>query len=203
MQSLTQNGQELPLAGLEGRTERLEPNSSPQQNTPGNSQKSSDENKPGQQASAAGRDQQSSQQKNGQNQQSDQNQSAEGQAQGQTAEKPQSAQGHASDQSAQKGSDAHSGVGRQDGAKEIRDAEQLKAMGKLAEIIGKRSANLTGEMTVETSSSKQQLRTGYSQRVGQHSDSSGEINRNEVPLMYQHYVREYMEQVRKQDKENQ
>ena len=50
-------------------------------------------------------------------------------------------------------------------------------MGKLAEIIGKRSANLTGEVTVETSSGKQRLKTEDSQRVGQHSNAGGEINR--------------------------
>ena len=34
--------------------------------------------------------------------------------------------------------------------------------------------------------------------MGRHSDLGGEINRDEIPLMYQQYVREYMEQVRKQ-----
>ena len=70
-------------------------------------------------------------------------------------------------------------------------------MGKLAEIIGKRSANLTGDMTVETASGNQQLKTEYSQRMGHHADLGGEINRNEIPLMYQQYIRDYMEAVRK------
>jgi len=156
-----------------------------------------------QQASSNNKDQQGSQQQDGKGQQSDQNQTAEGQGQGQTAEKAESAQGQSSDQSPQKGADAHSGVGRQDGDKGIKDAEQLKAMGKLADLIGKRSAQLTGEMTVETSSGKQQLRTQYSQKLGEHSDSGGEINRNEVPPMFQRYVREYMEEVRRTDKSNQ
>ena len=73
-------------------------------------------------------------------------------------------------------------------------------MGKLAEIIGKRSADLTGEATVETYSGKQRLKTEDSQRVGQHSDLGGEINRDEIPLMYQQYVREYMERVHKEAK---
>jgi hypothetical protein len=156
-----------------------------------------------QQASSNNKDQAGSQQQDGKGQQSDQNQTAEGQGQGQTAEKAESAQGQSSDQSPQKGADAHSGVGRQDGDKGIKDAEQLKAMGKLADLIGKRSAQLTGEMTVETSSGKQQLRTQYSQKLGEHSDSGGEINRNEVPPMFQRYVREYMDEVRKTDKSNQ
>jgi hypothetical protein len=167
-------------------------------------EKSTQEKSAGQQQAASNnKDQQGGQQQDGKGQQSDQNQTAEGQGQGQTAEKAESAQGQSSDQSPQKGADAHSGVGRQDGDKGIKDAEQLKAMGKLADLIGKRSAQLTGEMTVETSSGKQQLRTQYSQKLGEHSDSGGEINRNEVPPMFQRYVREYMEEVRKTDKSNQ
>jgi len=76
----------------------------------------------------------------------------------------------------------------------------LKAMGKLAEIIGKRSASATGDVMVENPSGKQHLQTEYSGRVGQHSDLGGEINRDEIPLMYQQYVREYMSQVRRQVK---
>ena len=76
-------------------------------------------------------------------------------------------------------------------------------MGKLAEIIGKRSASLTGDMTVETPSSKQQLKTAYSQKTGQHQDLGGEINRDEVPLADQQYVRDYMDEVHKQAKANQ
>ncbi len=149
--------------------------------------------------SAANAAPKSGEQSNGEkarNDQSREDQNGEGQAQGQTSERPQNSQGHSSDQSAQKGSDAQSGVGRQDGDKEIKNAEQLKAMGKLAELIGKRSANLTGDMTVETPSGKQQLKTAYTQQTGQHTDSGGEIHHNDVPMMYQSYVREYMEQVR-------
>ena len=189
---------------LSSLASKMQPNSSQQQQSQGN-QNAASEKKDGQQqqASNSNRDQQGSKQQEGKGQQSDQNQTTEGQGQGQTAEKAQSAQGRSSDQSPQKGADAHSGVGRQDGDKDIKDAEQLKAMGKLADIIGKRSANVTGDMTVETSSGKQQLKTQYSQRLSQHSDSGGEINRNEIPAIYQHYVREYMEQVRKTDKSNQ
>ncbi len=184
---------------------KMQPNQNQQgQQGPAKDEKSAQEKAAGQQqASSNTKDQKGSQQQDGKGQQSDQNQTAEGQGQGQTAEKAESAQGQSSDQSPQKGADAHSGVGRQDGDKGIKDAEQLKAMGKLADLIGKRSAQLTGEMTVETSSGKQQLRTQYSQKAGEHSDSGGEINRNEVPPMFQQYVREYMEEVRKADKSNQ
>ena len=69
-------------------------------------------------------------------------------------------------------------------------------MGKLAEIIGKRSASLTGDMQV-VPSGKQRLQTDYTHAQGQHSDLGGEINRDEVPVEDQEYVREYMEMVRK------
>ena len=69
-------------------------------------------------------------------------------------------------------------------------------MGKLAEIIGKRSASLTGDMQIEPSG-KQQLQTGYTHQQGQHADLGGEINRDEIPVEDQEYVREYMELVRK------
>ncbi len=144
---------------------------------------------------------QQGQQQDARNQQSSQDQSSEGQTQAQASERTQASQGRSSDSMPEKGADAHSGIGRQDGEKGVKEAEQLAAMGKLAEIIGKRSANLTGDMTVETPSGKQQLKTAYSQKLGHHSDSGGEINRDDIPLADQQYVREYMEMVRKQSTE--
>lgn len=133
------------------------------------------------------------------NQSQSQQQSSQGQSEAQASEKNTGAQSHASDESAdRKGSDAHSGVGRQDGEKSTKEAEQLRAIGKIEEIIGKRSATLTGDMTIETRSGHQPLQTQYSGRVGHHADLGREIDRDEVPLALQNYVREYMEQVRKQ-----
>ena len=62
---------------------------------------------------------------------------------------------------------------------------------------------VTGDMTVETSSTNQQLKTQYSGRVGQHADLGGEINRDEIPLVYRDYVREYMQLVHKQAEKQQ
>jgi hypothetical protein len=104
--------------------------------------------------------------------------------------------GPSSDQQASK--QPGSGIGRQDGSKDVKLAEQLAAMGKISEIIGKRSANVTGEVTVEVSSGNQQLRTPYSQSKAAHADAGGEISRDEVPVALQPYVQEYFEQVRKQ-----
>jgi len=93
--------------------------------------------------------------------------------------------------------DGKSGIGRQDGDKSLKEAEQLAAMGKISEIIGKRSQNVTGEVMVEVASGNQQLRTQYSQRKAAHADTGGEINRDEVPLAYQQYVQSYFEEIRK------
>jgi hypothetical protein len=94
--------------------------------------------------------------------------------------------------------DGKSGIGKQDGDKAAREAAELAAMGKISEIIGKRSANITGEMMVEVSSGKQQLKTQYSDRNGSHAEAGGEVNRDEVPLAYQQYVQQYFAQMRKQ-----
>lgn len=130
----------------------------------------------------------------------DANAAAQGQAR--TTEKTSSAQSRSSQESAdQKSADSQSGIGHTNGDKEIKTSEELKAMGKLAEIIGKRSANLTGDMAVETPTSGEQLKTQYSGRTARHSDSGGEINRDEIPVMYRDYVRDYMELVHKQAEE--
>ena len=93
--------------------------------------------------------------------------------------------------------DGKSGIGKQDGDKAAREAAELAAMGKLSEIIGKRAANISGEVMVEVSPGKQQLKTQYSQQNAAHADSGGEINRDEVPLAYQQYVQQYFAQIRK------
>ena len=91
-----------------------------------------------------------------------------------------------------------SGIGRQDGSKDVKLAEQLAAMGKISEIIGKRAANVTGEVTVEVENSNRQVRTPYAQSDAHHAQAGGEINRDEVPVALQAYVQQYFEQVRKQ-----
>ncbi len=172
------------------------------QNSSQKAEQSSEPNKPEQ--NDAANNSQRNQSAKAQRQQARNDPSSDGDKQGQTTEKAESSTGHNPDSSTDKnGSDAHSGIGRRDGDKALKEAEQLQAMGKLAEIIGKRSANLTGEITVETSSGKQELTTEYSHHVGQHSDLGGEINRDEIPLSDQRYVREYMERVREQAKDQQ
>jgi hypothetical protein len=91
-----------------------------------------------------------------------------------------------------------SGAGNRDGAKDIRQAAQLAAMGKISEIIGKRAANVTGEATVDVQNTSQQLRTNYQERQAEHSQTGAEIHRDEIPVALESYVEQYFEQVRKQ-----
>lgn len=91
-----------------------------------------------------------------------------------------------------------SGIGKEEGRKELQEAEDLQAMGKLDELLGKRARNLQGEVMVEVTNSKnQQLKTPWSDSTGPRSDPGGELGRDEVPLHLQDYVQRYYEQVRR------
>ena len=71
-------------------------------------------------------------------------------------------------------------------------------MGKLSELMGKRSATISGEATVEVQTKNQQLHTKYEQKGTQHTQGGTEISRDEVPVALQPYVQQYFEQVRRQ-----
>ncbi|HEY3743319.1 MAG TPA: hypothetical protein VGL53_25910 [Bryobacteraceae bacterium] len=162
-------------------------------------QQQAQNSKEGQQA---GKGQQKSDDK-GQQDKQGQQQSSEGeqkdqqaQAQGQQGQKQENAQGKGSEQSKQPASpDAKSGIGKSDGNKDVQEAENARAMGKISEILGKRQKDVTGEMMIEVSSGKQQLKTAYSSESAAHKEAGGEINRDEVPLIYQQYVEKYFDQI--------
>lgn len=90
-----------------------------------------------------------------------------------------------------------SGIGSQDGSKEIKEAAQLKAMGKISEIIGQRAATVSGETSVEVQSGNQKLRTNYSKTEATHAETDGDVTRDEIPLALQAYVQQYFAEVRK------
>ncbi len=121
---------------------------------------------------------------------------SQGSEQAQGAQDPQG-KGAGKSDSPQTSKQPGSGIGSQDGDKNIKQAEQLAAMGKISEILGKRSATVTGESTIEVQNTSQQLHTPYAQRGVQHSQGGAEINRDEVPVALQSYVESYFEQVRK------
>jgi hypothetical protein len=168
----------------------------PPQNQPGGQQQAA-----GEQNSKQGKGQQGGKQqaKDGQQQNGQQGEAQDGQS-GEQAENSQDSpgKGQGKNDAQQASKQPGSGVGSQDGDKAIKQAEQLAAMGKISEILGKRSANISGETTVEVQSTSQQIRTQYTQRSSQHTQGGAEISRDEVPVALQGYVEQYFEQIRKQ-----
>ena len=90
-----------------------------------------------------------------------------------------------------------SGAGSKDGDKAAKDAKALEAMGQISEILGKRSADVTGQMMVEVGQTKQTLKTPWIDRQASHAEAGGEIHRDEVPLVFQPFVERYFEEIRK------
>ena len=119
---------------------------------------------------------------------------------GESAQNQSDSQGKGSGKSDGKeaGKQPGSGIGSQDGDKRIKQAEQLAAMGKISEIIGKRSATITGQATVEVQSTMQQIHTPYALHNAQHSQAGAQIDRDEVPVGLESYVERYFEQLRTQ-----
>jgi hypothetical protein len=113
------------------------------------------------------------------------------------AQHAQSAQSPGQQSSDTPSADQKSGVGQQDGRKDTELAEHAEAMGKLTELLGKRSQNLQGEIMVEvTNSRNQQARTPYERREAARGEG-GESTRDEVPLHLQPYIQQFYEQVRR------
>ena len=118
-------------------------------------------------------DQKQDQGDKGQKANSDQSQAAANGDQSQQAEGKQSSEAGNDKKASKKtaGQDSKNGIGSQDGEKAIKQAEQLQAMGKITEILGKRSAAVSGEVMVEVGSSKQQLKTPWAQSQASHTNS--------------------------------
>lgn len=93
--------------------------------------------------------------------------------------------------------DQKQGIGSQDGEKDIRQAEALRAMGKISELLGKRADNVKGAVMIEVGQTKQELKTPLAQQAANHVSAGGEIHRDEVPAEYQQFVQRYFEEVRK------
>jgi hypothetical protein len=99
--------------------------------------------------------------------------------------------------SSDKSSDSKSGAGSQDGEKALKAAAELKAIGKITELLGKRQQNVTGEVMIEVGNGKQPLKTPWAQRAANHVEAGSEIHRDEIPLTDQLFVQQYFEEVRK------
>jgi len=184
------------LSKMKDAVQNLLSRMKPQQNQAGQQQSGE------QQGQKQGKGQQGAKQQSAKNgQQQGGEQQSEGQD-GQSGEPAQNAQdqqgkGTGNSDSKQASKQPGSGVGSQDGDKQLKNAEQLAAMGKISEIIGKRSQTISGETTVEVQNTHQQLRTQYANRSVQHTQAGAEIGRDEIPVALQSYVEQYFEAVRK------
>lgn len=96
------------------------------------------------------------------------------------------------------GSDKQQGssAGSEEGTKDIQQAQQLAAMGKISVILGKRSENITGNTSIDTVSGQQTLVTPYARARDAHTESEARIDRDEVPVFLQDYVQRYFAAVR-------
>ena len=122
----------------------------PQQNQQGSPQQGNQEQNSRQgkaQQGQKGQNNKDGQQQNG-NQQGDAQEGEDGQ-EAKNSDNAQQGKGQGKSDSQQSSKQPGSGIGSQDGDKAIKNAEQLAAMGKISEILGKRSATISGEATVE------------------------------------------------------
>jgi hypothetical protein len=173
-------------------------------NVPQNKQGQGEQKQPAQKGGQQSANARQPQQKGGQQtkgQQGQESQQSNQQAQGdQDMQDPSDAsQGKPGDRNSEQASSSQNkgGMGKQDGEKDVKLAEQTEAMGKISEILGKRNEKLQGEVMIEVNSSRQALRTQYSNRSAAHMESGSEIHRDEVPLIYQQFVQQYFDEVRK------
>ena len=97
----------------------------------------------------------------------------------------------------QKSQEPQNGIGSQEGDKAAKEAQALKAMGKITELLGKRAENVKGAVMVEVGSTKQQLKTPVGQGQSTHAEAGSEIHRDEVPPIYEQFVQQYYEKIRK------
>ena len=89
-------------------------------------------------------------------------------------------------------------AGRRDGAKDVKAAQQAEAMGKLAEILGRRARKLKGDIMVEVSSGPQRLQTPYTDTEAVHRGLGAEVHRDEIPLELQPFVERYFQEIHRQ-----
>jgi hypothetical protein len=107
---------------------------------------------------------------------------------------PKQAESQQDQKSGEKGA---SGAGDNNGKKDLEAAKAEEAMGKVSELLTQRSAATSGEMMVEVGQTKQELKTALTQQKAGHSDSGGEIHRDQVPLADQMFIERYFQEIRK------
>jgi hypothetical protein len=115
----------------------------------------------------------------------------------------QMAQGQGGKDNPSKGSEGQSGAGAgsEDGAKEaLEEYAQMQAMGQLSDLYQKRAEEISGEVMIETEQAQQTARTPYADRQSGHQDRGGEVSRDEIPLAYQSYIKNYFKNLESKSK---
>ena len=106
-----------------------------------------------------------------------------------------------SEPSEQKSETSIATAGTGEGSKELREAEQAEVMGELSELFQQRAEDITGEFMIETDSAEQTASTPYSPRQSGHLDSGAALSRDEIPMAYRAYIKEYFKQVQNKTEE--
>ena len=100
-----------------------------------------------------------------------------------------------SEPSEQKSETSIATAGTGEGSKELREAQQAEVMGELSELFQQRAEDITGEFMIETESAEQTAHTAYAPRQSGHLDSGAALSRDEIPMAYRAYIKEYFKQV--------
>ena len=88
-------------------------------------------------------------------------------------------------------------AGQGDGSKQSGPvADPAAQFSQLAELYKRRTEEIRGAFTIEASSSRQSARTPYSPQEARHHGASGMVSRDEIPVRYRAYIKEYFKHLR-------
>jgi len=104
-------------------------------------------------------------------------------------------QGQAQGETQSQQGDSNLGIGKRDGAKDLRQARELEAFGKLEELFGQRAESLRGEVWVDVSSAQPDGTPVYKDVAASHRANRSAIPREKIPLELQPYIRAYFEKL--------
>ncbi len=90
---------------------------------------------------------------------------------------------------------AESGAGSNEGSKRILSAAELKAMGKIEELMSKQAADVSGEMSIVKTTGPQQLSTPYSDRQAAHEAADSSVSGEQMSPADREFVRKYMDEM--------
>ena len=88
-------------------------------------------------------------------------------------------------------------AGQGDGSKQSGPvADPAAQFSQLAELYQRRTEEIRGAFTIEASSSRQSARTPYLPQEARHHGASGMVSRDEIPVRYRAYIKEYFKHLR-------